>query len=76
MTNTHENGFEPARFLVENVELLPKGRALDLAMGNGRNAIYLAKIGFKVEGGQNYQICRNQVYSPFHIELSSFRLKH
>jgi 2-polyprenyl-3-methyl-5-hydroxy-6-metoxy-1,4-benzoquinol methylase len=50
MTDTHENGFEPARFLVENVELLPKGRALDLAMGNGRNAIYLAKMGFEVEG--------------------------
>jgi len=36
--------------LVENIELLPKGRALDVAMGAGRNAIYLAKMGFDVEG--------------------------
>jgi tellurite methyltransferase len=40
----------PAQFLVENTGLLPRGRALDIAMGSGRNAIYLAKMGFKVEG--------------------------
>ena len=50
MTHIHEISFEPAWFLVENIELLPKGRVLDVAMGNGRNAIYLAKIGFEVEG--------------------------
>lgn len=41
---------EPSEFLMENVHLLPKGLALDLAMGNGRNAIFLAKMGFEVEG--------------------------
>ena len=50
ITDIHENGFEPAEFLVENMELLPKGRVLDVAMGSGRNAIYLAKLGFYVEG--------------------------
>ena len=50
MTHIHENSFQPAQFLVENIELLPKGRALDVAMGTGRNAIYLAKMGFDVEG--------------------------
>jgi len=30
--------------------LLPKGRAIDVAMGNGRNAVFLAKMGFAVEG--------------------------
>jgi len=50
MTHIHESGFEPAQFLVENLELLPKGRALDVAMGTGRNTIYLAKMGFDVEG--------------------------
>jgi len=50
MTHIHESSFEPAPFLVENVGLLPRGRVLDLAMGNGRNAIYLAKAGFEVEG--------------------------
>ncbi|HEX7474881.1 MAG TPA: methyltransferase domain-containing protein [Dehalococcoidales bacterium] len=41
---------EPAKFLVENAGLLPKGRVLDIAMGEGRNAVYLAKLGFEVEG--------------------------
>jgi len=50
MSHIHENSFEPAQFLVENIELLPKGRALDVAMGAGRNAIYLATMGFEVEG--------------------------
>ncbi len=50
MIDTHGSGLEPARLLVENVELLPKGRALDVAMGAGQNAIFLAKMGFDVEG--------------------------
>jgi len=45
MTHFHERGFEPAQFLVDNIELLPKGRALYVAMGAGQNAIYLAKMG-------------------------------
>ena len=45
---THFNDLEPAQFLVENIELLAKGRVLDVAMGGGRNAIYLAKMGFEV----------------------------
>jgi SAM-dependent methyltransferase len=43
-------GKEPATFLVENLQQLPIGRALDLAMGEGRNAVYLAKKGFDVVG--------------------------
>ncbi len=50
ITDIHENSFEPAEFLVRNVELLPKGRVPDVAMGSGRNAIYLTKRGFDVEG--------------------------
>jgi len=46
----HENSFRPSQFLVENVDILPKGRVLDVAMGNGRNSMYLAKLGFCVEG--------------------------
>ncbi len=41
---------QPAGFLVANRSLLPAGRALDLAMGAGRNSVYLAKEGFQVEG--------------------------
>ena len=50
MTHTHESSLEPARFLADNIGLLPVGRALDVAMGNGQNAIYLARMGFDVEG--------------------------
>ncbi|MEW6058494.1 MAG: methyltransferase domain-containing protein [Bdellovibrionota bacterium] len=44
-------GKEPAAFLVENMSSLPKfGKALDIAMGEGRNAVFLAKKGFEVDG--------------------------
>jgi len=43
-------GVAPSSFLVENFHLLPKGLALELAMGEGRNAIYLATRGFDVDG--------------------------
>ena len=49
-SNIHEASFRPAQFLVENVEILAKDRVLDVAMGNGRNSIYLAKLGFSIEG--------------------------
>jgi tellurite methyltransferase len=39
-----------ARFLVDNIALLPRGRVLDVAMGRGRNAVYLAGMGYQVEG--------------------------
>jgi tellurite methyltransferase len=44
----HPSG--PASFLVENIDLLPPGRAMDIAMGAGRNAIYLAQRGYDVTG--------------------------
>ena len=50
MADIHENSHIPAQFLVENIEILPRGRVLDIAMGTGRNAIYLDRLGFDVEG--------------------------
>src|SRR3972149_2081218 len=50
MNHIHENDFEPSSFLVENAGLLPKGRVLDVAMGTGRNAVYLARMGYNVKG--------------------------
>jgi 2-polyprenyl-3-methyl-5-hydroxy-6-metoxy-1,4-benzoquinol methylase len=44
------SGKEPIPFLKQNVELLPKGTVLDLAMGEGRNGVYLATKGFEVTG--------------------------
>ena len=49
-TNDYIYGKEPAAFLKANISLLPVGRALDLAMAEGRNAVFLAKKGFKVDG--------------------------
>jgi SAM-dependent methyltransferase len=44
-------GKEPAPFLVESLPLLPaRGRVLDLAMGEGRNAVFMAKKGYQVLG--------------------------
>lgn len=43
-------GKEPAGILKKFVDVLPVGRALDLAMGEGRNAVFLAKKGFIVDG--------------------------
>lgn len=41
----------PADFLVRHADLLPgSGRALDVAMGTGRNALYLASRGYEVTG--------------------------
>lgn len=39
----------PARFLQEQMARLPKGTVLDLAAGQGRNALYLAGLGYTVE---------------------------
>ena len=41
---------EPNLFLVQEVTALDPGRALDLACGEGRNAIWLAERGWKVTG--------------------------
>ncbi|MCC6545420.1 MAG: methyltransferase domain-containing protein [Nitrospirae bacterium] len=53
---------EPAQLLIEYLPLLSKGRALDVAMGRGRNALFLASHGFDVVGLENDEesinICR------------------
>jgi tellurite methyltransferase len=46
----NRENMEPSEFLVENISLLPGGKALDVAMGSGRNAIYLAQRGYDVAG--------------------------
>jgi SAM-dependent methyltransferase len=40
---------KPNRFLVAEVEGLVPGRALDLACGEGQNAIWLASLGWRVD---------------------------
>lgn len=42
-------GREPNPFLKRNIHFLPKGKALDMATGEGRNAVFLAQHGFEVD---------------------------
>jgi 2-polyprenyl-3-methyl-5-hydroxy-6-metoxy-1,4-benzoquinol methylase len=49
-TENYLFGRDPIPFLSDHVDLLPKGAVLDLAMGEGRNGVYLATQGFKVTG--------------------------
>jgi dihydroneopterin aldolase len=39
----------PARFLVQQLHRLPKGKVLDVAAGSGRHALLLASLGYHVE---------------------------
>lgn len=43
-------GAEPNRFVAAELQKLPPGRALDVACGEGRNAIWLATLGWTVTG--------------------------
>lgn len=43
-------GKEPCLVVRNHVEALRKGKVLDVAMGEGRNAVFLAKQGFTVDG--------------------------
>ncbi|MEJ7628283.1 MAG: class I SAM-dependent methyltransferase [Nocardioidaceae bacterium] len=43
-------GREPNRFVRQQCERLPIGDALDLACGEGRNAVWLATLGWRVTG--------------------------
>lgn len=75
----------PALFLVAHRHLLPpRGRALDVAMGAGRNALYLASLGYEVTGidvsGVAVARCREEAarrglpIEALHADLESYRL--
>lgn len=75
----------PASFLVAHQHLLPpRGRALDVAMGAGRNALYLASLGYEVTGidvsGVAVARCREEAarrglpIEALQADLKSYRL--
>ena len=47
-TDEYVYGTEPNTFLVDAADVIPKGRVLCLAEGEGRNAVYLAGLGYEV----------------------------
>ncbi len=49
-TEKYVFGREALSFVQDHVDLLPKGHALDIAMGEGRNGVFLATKGFQVTG--------------------------
>lgn len=49
-TKSNAFGKEPVGFLKDRIQQINKGRAFVPAMGEGRNAIYLSKKGFIVDG--------------------------
>jgi len=50
VTDCCHDDLKPSQYLVDHIDLLPGGRALDVAMGRGRNAVFLATKGFDVVG--------------------------
>jgi 2-polyprenyl-3-methyl-5-hydroxy-6-metoxy-1,4-benzoquinol methylase len=42
-------GKQPNPFLKRHINLLPRGKALDIAAGEGRNAVFLARHGYEVD---------------------------
>jgi 2-polyprenyl-3-methyl-5-hydroxy-6-metoxy-1,4-benzoquinol methylase len=42
-------GKKPNPFLKKYIHLLPRGKALDIASGEGKNAVFLAQHGFEVD---------------------------
>jgi cyclopropane fatty-acyl-phospholipid synthase-like methyltransferase len=47
-TQDYVYGIEPNDFLKEHADKLPKGKVLCLAEGEGRNAVFLAELGYEV----------------------------
>ncbi len=84
-TRTYIYGKEPADFLQKNAYLLYGARVLDIAMGEGRNSVYLAKKGFVVEGVDLSEVAirkakrlakENRVtLTPVIADLTNYRVK-
>jgi SAM-dependent methyltransferase len=53
----------PSLFLAQQINSLSRGKALDLAMGSGRNSIFLAMHGYKVEAIDYSSVAVNKLQS-------------
>ncbi len=73
--NAFKKGKNPCNFLVEQLARLPKGRVLDIGMGEGQNAVYLAEQGFDVEGIDVSQVAVDRAQALAYEKDFSIRCK-
>jgi SAM-dependent methyltransferase len=78
-------GTAPNEFLVSVVNRIPQGKILSLAEGEGRNAVYLASLGYQVTGVDGSEIGlqkaaelaaeRGVTITTIHADLSKFEIE-
>lgn len=70
-------GVEPNRFVRSFCERLPVGEAMDVACGEGRNAFWLARLGWRVTGVDfsTVAIARARAHSAQLPRLLALRLR-
>ena len=70
----------PSEFLSEFIHLAPKGHALDIASGNGRNAAFIAENGFTVDAvdisdvGLTETQTKNSTINTIEADLDTFQI--
>ena len=79
-------GTAPNEFLLSVAHRIPKGEILSLAEGEGRNAVYLASLGYEVTGvdgsavglgkAQELAIQRGVTITTIHADLATFSIEH
>ena len=78
-------GKEANPFLKRHIALLPKGKALDIATGEGRNAVFLTQNGFDVDAVDISKMGLRKVWKlakemgvkihTLHVDLDTYKIK-
>ncbi|MBC8017355.1 MAG: class I SAM-dependent methyltransferase [Verrucomicrobia bacterium] len=78
-------GTAPNEFLASITDRIPKGKILSLAEGEGRNAVYLASLGYQVTGVDGSEVGlrkamelareRGVSITTLHADLSEFEIE-
>jgi SAM-dependent methyltransferase len=78
-------GTEPNEFIVSVADRIPQGKVLSLAEGEGRNAVYLASLGYQVTGVDGSEVGlrkaaqlakeRGVTITTVHADLGKFEIE-
>ncbi|MBC8018438.1 MAG: class I SAM-dependent methyltransferase [Verrucomicrobia bacterium] len=78
-------GTAPNEFIASVADRIPQGRILSLAEGEGRNAVYLASLGYEVTGVDGSEVGlrkamelateRGVTITTIHADLSTFEIE-